>query len=1117
MPQILSEKIQLHESQSELLDLLLMEEGFAVATDNRIRRRNSDGRAPASHAQRRLWMLDRIEGGAHYNECLRIDLKGPLDLGMLEQALNKIFQRHEALRTNFSSEDGRLWQNVSFATLNLLPVMDLGSLPENERMCEFEKIAAEEGARRFDMLHDPLWRTRLIRLAEQEHILLIVAHHIATDGWSFDLFMRELIELCSAGVKHTQPALPELAVQYADYSEWQREWLSGKNLDQLHDYWRQRLSGAAMVLELPADHTRPKQPGFKGARLPLQIDAPLAAGLRELSQREECTLFITLLSAFAALLFRHTRQTDIIIGTPTANRGQPGIEKLIGVFMNTLPLRMDLSGNPSFRDLLARTRASSLEAYAHAELPFDQIVEAVQPRRDTSRTPVFQVMFSHQNTPLPAAKADGLSLSASEYHNGSAKVDLALTVSESARGLEGWIEYATDLFNQDSIERLAIQFQTLLKGIVADPNQNIERLPLLREEDRRLLLEDCNATAAEYPQDRCAHELFELQAARVPNRIAAQFMDQQLTYAELDARANLLAARLLEQGAGANTIIGIASERSLEMLVAMLGVMKSGAAYLPIDTGLPKERVAQMLEDARPRVILGHKKLLAKLPPHQTAVLALDDDAPQNSAALPISTARTSADNTAYVLYTSGSTGKPNGVQVPHRALVNFLLSMRSTPGMDESDVILGLTTLSFDIAELELLLPLCTGARVVIAGRELAMDANLLAAEIDLRNISIMQATPATWRMLLDSGWTGRKSLKMLCGGEALSRELAGRLLKAGGSLWNMYGPTETTVWSAACRVQSGTGPVFFGGPIANTRLYVLDAHLQPQPIGVPGELYIGGAGVAKGYLNRPELNAARFMPDPFASGAEKRMYKTGDVVRRRADGMLEFLGRTDHQVKIRGYRIELAEIESAVKKHPTVGDAVVVVREFSAGEKRLVAYIIPKAGQIPSTHIMRDFLKTRLPEYMLPNLFEFLKSLPLTPSGKVDRKALPAPRDGHPDAGIRVEPRTAFEKVLCEIWAGVLKIPQVGINDNFFDLGGHSVLAMQLIGRISEDLQLKEEIPVRHIFETQSLAEFAEAVLRDSPQHKQIEKAAELSVILSTLTSAEISSLLRQKNSQP
>jgi amino acid adenylation domain-containing protein len=542
-------------------------------------------------------------------------------------------------------------------------------------------------------------------------------------------------------------------------------------------------------------------------------------------------------------------------------------------------------------------------------------------------------------------------------------------------------------------------------------------------------------------------------------------------------------------------------------------VMKSGAAYLPIDIALPGERIASMLEDAKPPVIVGHRASLNKLPPHAATVLLLDDESPSAQPGM-LARVRYNPENIAYVLYTSGSTGKPNGVQVPHGALVNFLISMKSTPGLIDTDVMLGLTTLSFDIAGLELLLPLICGAKVVIVDRQTAMDANLLAAEIERRNVTVMQATPATWRMLLDSGWQGSKKIKMLCGGEALSRDLAERLLKIGACLWNMYGPTETTIWSAACEIKSGTGPVYFGGPIANTQIYVLDEHLQPQPIGVPGEIYIGGGGVARGYLNRPELTAARFIRDPFTGNGERCMYKTGDLARRRADGQLEFIGRTDHQVKIRGYRIELAEIEAALKQHPAVHEVVVVAREFSTGEKRLVAYIVAKGKEAPTAAVLRPFLKTRLPEYMMPNLFEILDAFPLTPNGKVDRKALPNPREAKGATRTYVPPRTNFEKVLCGVWAEMLKVPQVGIQDNFFELGGHSMLAMQSISRISEVLQLKEEIPMRYLFDAQTLGEFAELTLRQSPHRTQIEKASELAIMLAKLSPAEVSKLAQKKN---
>ena len=882
---------------------------------------------------------------AAYNIATAFRLTGTLDVDVLERCLNEIVRRHEVLRTTTAMIEERLVQIVYPSYSLTIALVELGHLPEHERALRVTQLATEHAQEPFDLSRLPLIRVKLLGLTPRQNVLLLSMHHIIADGWSVGVFVHELATLYRSFSAGQSSPLTELSLQYADYAIWQEEWLKGEVLETQLSYWRRQLAGMPAVLELPSDRSRPAVESFKGETYSVALSTNLTTMLKALSRKEDTTLFMTLLAAFQTLLYRYTGQPDLVVGSPIANRNHAEVEQLIGFFVNTLVLRTDLSGNPRFTELLRRVREMTLAAYEHQDMPFERLVEELQPERDLGRSPLFQVMFILQNTPAAELELGGLSLSRMEVDNRTAKFDLTLSMREEpGGGLSGSFEYNTDLFDASSIRRLADHFEVILQAIVAEPQQRIEDLPLMTSLEREQVVLKWNRTEENYRQDQCLDQLFEEQVARAPEAVALQYAGEYLSYAELNARSNQLAHYLRSLGVGADTLVGICVERSLEMVVGLLGIMKSGAAYVPLDPAYPRQRVALVMADSGIAVLLTQRHLVSQLPVAGVNVVCLDSDWETISQQSEQTPARISTPaNLAYTIYTSGSTGRPKGVQISHRALTNFLCSVQREPGLTADDVLISVTTLSFDIAGLELYLPLMSGARLVIASRETAADGRELGQAIADSGATIMQATPATWRMLLEAEWTGNRKLKMLCGGEGLSGELAQKLLARGAELWNMYGPTETTIWSTLKRVDHvSRGIVELGRPIANTQIYILDTHQQPAPVGVPGELYIGGDGLARGYIHRAGLSADRFVPDPFSEEGGRRLYRSGDRARYLADGEIEFLGRLDHQVKIRGHRIELGEIEGALEQHPSVGEAIVVARSEADGDQRLVAYVV-------------------------------------------------------------------------------------------------------------------------------------------------------------------------------
>jgi amino acid adenylation domain-containing protein len=1033
--------------------------GYAVEPERErwapMPRATSDGPLPLSFAQERLWFLDRLEpGSSTYNLVNALRLAGRLQRPIMARALAEVVRRHAALRTTFAETAAGPVQVVGPAAEPPLPLIDLGSLPATRREEEARRRVHGEARRPFDLARGPLARALLLRLAAEEHVVVLNQHHIVSDGWSMGVLVREVAALYTAFAQGLSSPLPEPPIQYGDFAVWQRDRLRGEALEAQLGFWRERLQGVP-PLDLPTDRPRPPAQTFRGARLPVGLPAELTSAVVSLGQRERATLFMTLLAAFATLLHRYSGQADLAVGTPHANRDRPEIEPLIGFFVNTLALRLDAAGEPRFRRFLGRVREVAVGAFAHHEVPFEKIVEELRPERDLARSPLFQVMFILQNNAGDPVDLPGLTVAPYVFEAITAKFELTLTLFELAGGLAGSLEYNTDLFERTTIERMAGHLGRLLKAAVTDQERGIGELPLLGAAESAQLLAAWNDTAVARPPGALIHGLFEAQAARTPQAVAVSQGGEFLTYGELEERSNRLARRLRRLGVGPDVAVGLHVERTPRMVVALLGILKAGGAYVPLDPSHPAERLRMVVEDSGIRVLVTEESILGSLPAHGAAVLRLDRDGSDVAAesAAPVERSAT-AENLAYVIYTSGSTGRPKGVQLPHRAVVNFLLAMAERPGLGAGDVVPALTTLSFDIAGLEIYLPLVVGARIEMVKREEVADGTQLAARLAACGATLVQATPATWRLLLESGWQGDGALKVLCGGEALPRELAWSLLARVGELWNVYGPTETAVWSAAGRVASGDGPVWLGAPIANTGFYVVNPALQPVPAGVPGELWIAGDGVARGYLNRPDLTAEKFVPDPFAAAPGARLYRTGDLVRWRPAGELEFLGRIDHQVKVRGFRIELGEIEAALLRHPRVAAAAVAVRE-DGGDKRLIAYLVAD-GKRPPADDLRRHLRDLLPDYMVPAAFVVLDAFPLTPSGKVDRRALPAP-EGTRESAVAiafVDPRSEIERKIAAVWRDVLKLDRVGANDNFFDLGGHSLLAVQVHARLGEIL---------------------------------------------------------------
>lgn len=1071
-----------------------------------------EGDLPLSFAQARLWFLDQLEPNSSvYNLANGIRLRGTLHVAAFEQSLNEIVRRHEALRTRFSMVEGEPVQVISSSFILPLPLLDLSNLSETEREAEAQRLADEENQRPFDLAQGPLLRSKLVRLGDDDHVLLVTMHHIVSDGWSMGVFFRELSILYEAFANGMPSPLPDLPIQYADYAVWQRDWLKGTILDAQLSYWKKQLENVP-TLQLPTDRRRPPVQSYRGAGQSLELSKALSDQVKALSRKEGATLFMTLLAAFQTLLCRYTGQEDIVMGSPIAGRTRAEMEGLIGFLVNTLVLRGDLSGNPTFRELLARVRVAAFEAYAHQDVPFEKLVEELQPQRNLSHSPLFQIMFVLQNAPSTPLEFEGLNMSPVRIESETAKFDLTLSIREEGDGLRGHLQYNTDLFDGYTVERMLGHFENLLKEIVADPDRRLSDFSLLTQAERHQLLVEWNDTKRDYPEEKCVHQLLEEQVERTPDAIAVVYEGQELSYRELNQRANQVAHHLMQRGVGPELLVGICMERSLEIVVAVLGTLKTGAAYVPLDSESPQERLAFMLSDTRAPVLLTQAKLVKKdrsqktdgsdplfsiLDP-QLKVVCLDKDwkdIAHESNANPRSEA--APGDLAYVTYTSGSTGQPKGVMIEHRSLVSYLHWVNSCLLDDDIGTVPMITEITFDACLKQLFAPLLCGKQIWLVPRDLVIQPVALLQEIRKKSRVGLNCVPSLWAAILNEidsvqAMTLAKSLTSLfLGGERLSEELVSKSLTALPALevWNLYGPTETTANASNVKIVS-SDKVTIGNPVSNTEIYLLDNHLQPVPVGVIGEIYIGGVGLARGYLNRPDLTAELFIASPFGALPGARMYRTGDLARYLPDGRIDFIGRIDHQVKIRGFRIELGEIESTLNQHPAVRESVVLAREDS-GDRRLAAYIVAAQQPAPSTDNLRSFLKQKLPDYMLPTAFVFLDSLPLTPNGKVDRRALPAPDQSRPEPEESyVAPRTQVEDRLAKIWTEVLRLERVGIHDNFFNLGGHSLKATQVMSRLCEVFQV--EMPLRKLFEhptVAGLAESLEANRRTSNQPRRLD----------------------------
>ncbi|MDF5727865.1 MAG: amino acid adenylation domain-containing protein [Rhizonema sp. PD38] len=1055
---------------------------------------------PLSFAQARLWFLDQLQPeSAFYNIPLVLCLSGQLNLVALESSINQIIRRHENLRTNFTIEKGQPVQIIA-TTLNLkLVVIDLQNLAACEQEIETQQLVTQLAVRHFNLEREPLFRANILQLSATEHVFVLVLHHIIADGWSLNVLERELATCYKAFYNGLTPVLPELPVQYTDYTLWQRNWLTGEVLQTQLNYWQQQLKDIPTLLELFTDRLRPAIQNYRGVHLSTPLSVQLSEGLVLLSKRAGVTLFMTLLAAFQTLLYRYTNSGDIVVGTPIANRNRQEIEGLIGFFVNTLVLRTDLSGNPSFEQLLGRVREVTLGAYAHQDLPFEELVETLQPERSLSHSPLFQVMFTLENAPASCLDLHELTVSSLPVEISTAKFDLTLLIKNTLQGLIGVWEYNTDLFDAGTIARMARHFEILLSSIIANPQQSISELPLLTEAERQQLLVEWNNTQTEYSKDKCIYQLFEEQVERSPNAVAVVFEEEHLTYHKLNAKANQLANYLQTLGVWSEVLVGICVERSLEMVVGILGILKAGGAYVPLDLTYPPERLAFMLEDTQARVVLTQQKLMEYLPLHQGSTICLDTDweiiAQQSEENL---SSFVTPDNLAYVIYTSGSTGKPKGVAMSHHSLSNLIKWQVKNSTLSREAKTLQFSPIGFDVSFQEIFSTWYAGGTLVLIADEVRRDPVQLLRFLEVKAIAILFLPFVALQQLAEVAEVQEAvptSLReIITAGEQLqiTRQIASWFTKLNNcTLQNQYGPSETHVVTAFTLTGSPSSwpalpPV--GRPINNTKIYLLDNQLQPVPIGVIGELYVGSIPLAQGYLNRPDLTEEKFIPNPFIDKLE-RLYKTGDKARYLPDGNIEFLDRIDNQVKIRGFRIELGEIEAILAQHPTVIQAVVVAQENNPSNKHLVAYVVCaprylmetqnswKALQRKVTRNLRNYLKQKLPDYMVPSAFVLLKALPLTPNGKVDRRALRVLNNWARELDDTfIAPTTPTEEILAAIWTEVLGLQQVGVNNNFFELGGHSLLATQIISRIRSAFSI--ELPIRSLFEAPTIASLAQVI---------------------------------------
>ncbi|MBX3327338.1 MAG: amino acid adenylation domain-containing protein, partial [Nitrospira sp.] len=1034
---------------------------------------------PLSYSQQRMWLMYQLAPeSTAYNMPFASRQMGRLDKAALRSTIDAICRRHEAFRTTFRMKgEGPVQMIQPFRSPHWIEVT-LRHLPSEERQQQAARLVEREANQPFDLEHGPLARFLLIEIEPEDHVLVLTMHHIIGDQWSFGIIGYEFALFYNALCRGEVPSAKPIPLQYADYAVWQRRCLTDDRLNTQSDYWQKKLAGL-FKLSLPTDHPRPATQTFNGSHRMLELPTSLIERLKQFSAEQNATVFMTLLACFQILLSRYSGQTDVAVGSPIANRTQSAIESIIGSFVNTLVMRTDLSGDPTFIELMARVRETALEAYANQDFPFDKLVEEMHSARDQSSAPLVQVLFNVPNAPIREITVQGLSWVPFEVETQASQFDLSLTI-ETEFSRKAYLSFNTDLFEPQTAERMLGQYKALLQSALANPKSKLSELPTLTATERRQMLRDWNHTQREYPQSECFPQLFEAQVKRTPDAVAVSMEQKVLRYDELNSRANQLARHLQQLGVKPGVTVGIGLDRSLEKVIALLAVLKTGAAYVPLDPKFPRDRLRFMTQDASLAAVLTTVALSDRFDPQVCRLLCLDRETEviAQMADHNLSPFATPQD-LAYVLYTSGSTGQPKGVEIPHRALVNFLWSIRQEPGCTAQDVMLSVTTISFDIFGLELYVPLLVGARVEIASQAAATDGRQLRILCESVQPTIMQATPATWRMLIEAGWLGGKNVTVLCGGEALPPDLATSLLDRSLAVWNMYGPTETTIWSTIEKIERTDQEITIGRPIANTDVYILDQFLKPVPIGVSGELYIGGHGLAHGYRGRPELTQERFISHPFSPEPLAKLYRTGDLARYRSDGRIVHLGRIDNQVKIRGFRIELGEIEVALNRHPSIRQAAVTAWEDRQGIKQLVAYVVCQEGPLPSQAELRSFLRSEIPDYMVPSLFVFLNAMPLTANNKIDRKALPSPASSLSDELGHSNPRNQVEIQLTALWQHVLDVSKVGVHDNFFDLGGHSLKAARLFYLLEQ--VYGKRLPLAMLFQAPTIAEFASVLSQD------------------------------------
>jgi amino acid adenylation domain-containing protein len=1039
-----------------------------------------------SFPQQRLWFLEQLEPGrVDYHIPITARLTGYLNIPAFQQALDAIVVHHQVLRTNYRTENGEPIQVILPPRSVELQIFNLQNYSPIGQEQEIKRLLQQENNRPFNLSQDLMLRVCLLQIAPDDQIIQLVMHHIASDGWSLAILFPDLKELYQAFSQNQPYSLPELPIQYADFAQWQRQYLQGKVLESSLAYWKQKLVGVPDLLSLPTDRPRPAVQSFRGADQAFELSTQVTQALKLLSSKENATLFMTVLTAFNILLYKYTGREDIVVGSPVANRDRQELEGLIGFFVNTVVFRTDVTDTLSFQQLLDRVREVALEAYTHQDLPFEMLVEALQPKRDLSYSPLFQVMLvleeyvSSQTMHLP-----DLNTSPWVVENNSAKFDLSLYLKVHSEKLELLWVYNTDLFDSSTINRMSGHFQTLLEGIVANPETPISKLSILTNNEQQQLLETWNHTQIDYPQNKCIHQLFEAQVALTPDAVAVVFEEQQITYHELNSRANQLANYLRKLAVKPDSLVGICLERSLEMIVGMLGILKAGGAYVPIDPAFPVERISFMLEDAQVSVLLTQQKLTQVLSEQVPKIVALDIDGAKIAQEKSENLENLAApENLIYVIFTSGSTGRSKAVGIEHQQLFNYIAGIQERLFTGVTGNYALISTFAADLGNTVLFPSLCYGGCLHIISKERASDPNLFREYCRKNPIDCLKIVPSHLAALLSCSHpeTILPRQRLILGGEATSWDLITTIQKYAPNcqIFNHYGPTETTVGVLTYSVSSQPGEyhpqiVPLGRPLGNTEIYLLDRHQQPVPVGVPGEVHIGGAGVARGYLNRPDLTQEKFIPNSFRHEQNARLYKTGDLARYLPDGNIEYLGRIDNQVKIRGFRIELGEIEALLSQHPAVVQVVVIAQENAVGDKRLVAYIATVSEQSITINELRDFLAQNLPDYMIPGAFVMLETLPLTPNGKVDRKALPAPDDSRQDSEETfIAPRNQLELQLTQIWEKILGVQPISVKDNFFVLGGHSLLAVRLFAEIEKTLG--KNLPLATLFQKQTIEELA------------------------------------------